>query len=542
MAAPSKAQPQTQQEGEKELRGNIRGLLNRARHDRHNLISVDNNTIVKLVEESNEYVDKVTKPRDQAVDAEFFSCVTDAGLEFVSRLKQGGRAYSAGDFLRRLKARHVGDLDAQTAGADDPEAFNWAELGQLAAVRRLFCTAPVVHHMLGPLDAQPRQKRQINRQARRRLPTGDAVRPEEVDNLADQEKQETDRNMEEMWRVLTAHGDKVPLLDLVLNCDSFAQTTENLFTLSFLVRDSRVALLPDEEEGILVQKLAKAKNDPKEKSAREQERMQFVIPLDMETWELWKQAVGTNRPPLMKHRREWHQQAAAEAAAAAQAAAAAAGQQEEQQEQEQQEEAERPRQRRRQQPEAEEAPQQEQQQQQQQEQQPAPKRRKSRSQLQQQSEEAGADEAEEAEAPAPAKQQQPRGKRQQSAQPSGGGNEENSPPPAKRRQGRGTQQAQQPAVKQERPTPRVKQERPAPRVEQELAAPQPAAQQAQQDDVIVISDSEVVIPDSEDVIVLSDSDDVVSPKAAPVQQAQQAQQTQQGTQGSGRRAPTRGKR
>lgn len=123
------------------------------------------------------------------------------------------------------------------------------------------------------------------------------MRPEELESLADQEKQETDRNMEEMWRVLAAHGDKwvlgrqargarlrrrrahasrgapvaaaagagcprlaccvavvhvrqavldhrrVPLLDLVMNCRSFAQTTENLFTLSFLVRDNRVALL-----------------------------------------------------------------------------------------------------------------------------------------------------------------------------------------------------------------------------------------------------------------------------------------------------------
>lgn len=49
-----------------------------------------------------------------------------------------------------------------------------AELGQLPSVASLFRTVPVVHHMLGPLDAQPRQKRQIVRNARQRrgLPTG----------------------------------------------------------------------------------------------------------------------------------------------------------------------------------------------------------------------------------------------------------------------------------------------------------------------------------------------------------------------------------
>lgn len=34
----------------------------------------------------------------------------------------------AGDFLRRLKTRYVADTDAQQAGAEDPEAFNWCGL------------------------------------------------------------------------------------------------------------------------------------------------------------------------------------------------------------------------------------------------------------------------------------------------------------------------------------------------------------------------------------------------------------------------------
>jgi hypothetical protein len=67
-----------------------------------------------------------------------------------------------------------------------------------------------------------------------------------------QEKQETDRIMEEMWDVLQ-HGrnappagdgdrprpmDPIPVADLVCNLRSFAQTMENLFSLSFLVRGS----------------------------------------------------------------------------------------------------------------------------------------------------------------------------------------------------------------------------------------------------------------------------------------------------------------
>ena len=32
---------------------------------------------------------------------------------------------TAGDFISRLKTRHVSDTDAQLAGAEDPMAFEW---------------------------------------------------------------------------------------------------------------------------------------------------------------------------------------------------------------------------------------------------------------------------------------------------------------------------------------------------------------------------------------------------------------------------------
>lgn len=73
------------------------------------------------------------------------------------------------------------------------------------------------------------------RQAKR--PAAAEVRPEELKHIHEEEKQETDRNMENMWRQLKrlGAGQRVLFTHLVCNHNSFAQTVENIFTLSFLV-------------------------------------------------------------------------------------------------------------------------------------------------------------------------------------------------------------------------------------------------------------------------------------------------------------------
>ncbi|KAI3436577.1 hypothetical protein D9Q98_005993 [Chlorella vulgaris] len=302
---------QEQKDADKELRSGIRGLMAQTKNGRCLAGSDNQQHIVDVVQRSNHFVGQVTRPRDQALESELFSLVTEQARDALLLQNRDGRTYNAGDFLRRLKTRYVADTDAQQAGAEDPEAFNWAALGQLPVVTVLFRSVPVVHHLLGPLDSRPRQPRQVAaRQAKRRAPVGEAVRPDEVEDAgADGEKQETDRNMEEMWGVLKAQqGGRACLLDLVMNRASFAQTVENLFSLSFLVRDNKVALEEDEEEGIVVVQRGAAKPDVKERGG-EAEKNQFVIPVDMETWEMWKQVTDTSRPPMMKHRKEAAQHA-----------------------------------------------------------------------------------------------------------------------------------------------------------------------------------------------------------------------------------------
>ena len=86
--------------------------------------------------------------------------------------------------------------------------------------------------MLGPMAAQPKVRKVAERREKTKLAA--VEKPQELKDVDTQEKQETDRLMEEMFGVLTIHS-TVPWLELIMNVDSFSQTVENIFTLSFLV-------------------------------------------------------------------------------------------------------------------------------------------------------------------------------------------------------------------------------------------------------------------------------------------------------------------
>ena len=82
-------------------------------------------------------------------------------------------------FASLLAVRTVRTLQAQSCHQPPCRSLHnlfpcRAGLGQGLGVALLFRSVPATHHMLGPLDAQPRQRRAVQRQAKRKAPVGES--------------------------------------------------------------------------------------------------------------------------------------------------------------------------------------------------------------------------------------------------------------------------------------------------------------------------------------------------------------------------------
>ncbi|KAK8849427.1 hypothetical protein IAR55_004759 [Kwoniella newhampshirensis] len=274
-----------------------RALQSEADEMKANLANTTTDELTRALTKQAELFASVRDTGIGSLDANLIKTNTENAMALAKRFKIDGVAFDIDEFLIKVKG-HLGLDRAELADqdlssedeleeSDQPRVRkgvlgDWEKLGWMAA--KYYRRIPGVEFMYGPLAAQPKDKRNTQRQKRQAL--APEVRPEEVQTQTTDAKTKDDfsSNIRTVLKVLMnldPQREGVNFFKLVVNPGDYGQTVENCFFVSFLLNEGRAGMQVSEDGEILIR--------PTEPHDAELDgepiKNQAVVELDMDTWE-----------------------------------------------------------------------------------------------------------------------------------------------------------------------------------------------------------------------------------------------------------------
>ncbi|KAI0740474.1 Nse4 C-terminal-domain-containing protein [Earliella scabrosa] len=215
--------------------------------------------------------------------------ISQIGAAKARAMKSGSGAFDVDDFVARLITYMGGRKPVSPArdGDEDESEYDaggapldWERIARraLAKSRRV----PAMDFMLGPLSIE-QKKRNAAKRAKLEKNKEDMKKPQEIteDDITRSEN-ETTKNVATIERILTNIEGTVNIFRFIINPHDFGQSVENLFYLSFLIRDGKCAFMTDEETGEPAIMLCE--QPTQQDYVDGLVKHQLVLEFDMETW------------------------------------------------------------------------------------------------------------------------------------------------------------------------------------------------------------------------------------------------------------------
>nr|CAG8550609.1 13243_t:CDS:2 [Entrophospora candida] len=202
----------------------------------------DSDGLEKNIAKANELYEKVKNTHEATLDSRLLVLSSDLGLQKARRMRLDNNCFDTEDYISKV----VGRLKVRNA--DNEDYYDWKKIGKLAAQSTL--RVPTTGFILGPLSIEQKERQKTVRRVLEKHEKDLKTPVELKENDIRRQENETTRNVRMIYDVL---GESQPInfFNFIINPHSFGQTVENIFYLSFLVRDGKVSIDDDSGQPIL---------------------------------------------------------------------------------------------------------------------------------------------------------------------------------------------------------------------------------------------------------------------------------------------------
>ncbi|NXU54592.1 NSE4A protein, partial [Turnix velox] len=263
--------------------------------NREDMLSSKSNKLTEALEEANKLFRGVRRSREAALDAQFLVIASSLGKEKANELHSEMAAFDslvfAEDLLTFMGINRVqvqrNDSDSEGTSSGYLPSDAWHKLGEEA--EKYFRRAPSFHYMLGSFSSDPPvPKQRVERQKKASKGEQKQAMPAQLKKMEESHQEATEKEVERILGLLQTHFKNDPdtpisFFDLVIDPNSFARTVENIFHVSFIIRDGFAKIKLDDDKLPIIE--PSAENEGKEDHSHAGARNQAVISLNHEEWQ-----------------------------------------------------------------------------------------------------------------------------------------------------------------------------------------------------------------------------------------------------------------
>lgn len=211
-----------------------------------------------------------------AADARHFKQIMAISLEAAKRINVTTKHFELRRCIRRLRR--------EVSGERGDKAKNKAFFRMIAEehVNTFLCRPPSFTFFYGALRPEdiPLKKRTITRRPREQYNEAKTVTAVEKNVETDVEKDSTPKEVEYIYNQVQKLDDGASFFQTLVDPDSFIQTVENIFHVSFLVKEGKIGIEADDTKSAVL-------TFPKDSTTAREVGHQSILSFSMEDYNRW---------------------------------------------------------------------------------------------------------------------------------------------------------------------------------------------------------------------------------------------------------------